>query len=54
MLIYCRLIARPIGRRLKISDVSNKLPSANVVLERVYEKVTKYPQGERLQGTFNN
>nr|CAB3230110.1 LAG1-like1 [Phallusia mammillata] len=45
-----RLFARPLGRKLNISDVPNRPPSSNVVLEKVFKTITKNPQGERLQG----
>ncbi|CAK8671331.1 unnamed protein product [Clavelina lepadiformis] len=45
-----RLIARPIGRKLQISDVPNRPPAPNAVLEKVFYSITKYPDGERLEG----
>ena len=52
-LIYwflCRVIAKPLGLWLNISNAAAKPPSPNVLLERVYGTITKNPQGERLKG----
>ncbi|XP_078484247.1 transcription factor protein [Ciona intestinalis] len=45
-----RLIARPLGRKLNISDVPNRPPSSNAVLDKVFISITRYPKDERLKG----
>lgn len=49
-LIVERFVAKPIGRKLEISDTPSKPPVQNVLLEKVYWSITKNPTGDRLKG----